>query len=137
MDVQETTAVGSFVWIADNFRGGNVGVQQRGEIAERVGDASGKLSFDCHCHGSQRRDFQRESDAGGEIAAGGVHTLNDAVCFRRGRDLGRPDVKYVGLETFQAYKQADVVQFHTAAVVTNFVELIVEDVLLCRGNAVR
>jgi hypothetical protein len=59
MDIQETTAVGSFVWIADNFRGGNVGVQQRGEIAERVGDASGKLSFGRDRNGTEWGSIQR------------------------------------------------------------------------------
>jgi hypothetical protein len=59
MDVQETATVGSFVWNADNFRGGNVSMQQRGKIAERVGDASGKLSFGRDCNGPQRRNFQR------------------------------------------------------------------------------
>jgi hypothetical protein len=35
MDVQEATTVGTFIWIVDYFRSGNVGVQQPGEIAER------------------------------------------------------------------------------------------------------
>ena len=35
VDVQEATALGCFVWIADYFRGGDVGMQQLGEIAER------------------------------------------------------------------------------------------------------
>jgi hypothetical protein len=81
VDLQEAATVGSFVWNADNFRGGNVSMQQRGKIAERVGDASGKLSFGRDCHGPQRRDFQRESDAGSEISARDVHALNNAVCF--------------------------------------------------------
>jgi hypothetical protein len=81
VDVQETAALGSFVWIADNFRGGDDGVQQCGEIAERVGNASGKLSSDGDCHRPERGNFQREPDVGGEISARAVHTLNDAVCF--------------------------------------------------------
>jgi hypothetical protein len=69
MDLQEATALGSFVWIADNFRGGNVSVQQRGKIAERVGDASGVVPTRGDCDGAERGDVQRESDAGGEIGA--------------------------------------------------------------------
>lgn len=89
MDLQEAAALGGFVWIVNNFRGGNVGVQQRGEIAERLGDASGKLSFGCDCDGTEWSDFQRESDAGGEIGAGGLYLLNNAVRFRRGREFTR------------------------------------------------
>jgi hypothetical protein len=86
MDVQETAAVGSFVWIAGNFRGRNVGVQQRGEITERFRDASGVVPTRSDCDGAERGDIQRESDAGGEIGAGGLRTLNNAACFRRGRE---------------------------------------------------
>jgi hypothetical protein len=68
MDLQEATALGSFVWIADNFRGGNVSVQQRGKIAERVGDASGKLSFGRDCNSSKWGNVQRKSYAEGPIA---------------------------------------------------------------------
>jgi hypothetical protein len=68
MDVQETAAVGSFVWIAGNFRGRNVGVRQRGEIAKRVGDAAGKLSFDGHCHRAKGGNVQRKPYAESRIA---------------------------------------------------------------------
>jgi hypothetical protein len=68
MDLQEATALGSFVWIAGNFRGGNVSVQQRGEIAERVDDASGKLSFGRDGDGSKWGNVQRKSYAEGPIA---------------------------------------------------------------------
>jgi hypothetical protein len=67
VDIQEATTVGTFVWTADYFRGGNVGVQQFGEIAERVGDAPGKLSFGCNCHASERSSVAREPIAGGEV----------------------------------------------------------------------
>jgi len=60
VDLQEAAALGSVFCFADNFRGGNDGVQQRGEIAERVGDATGKLSVGRDCYGPERRDFQRE-----------------------------------------------------------------------------
>jgi hypothetical protein len=63
VDLQEAATVGAFVWIADNFRGGDDGVQQRGEIAERVGDASGKLSVGRHCNGTEWGNFQRKSYA--------------------------------------------------------------------------
>jgi hypothetical protein len=79
--------MGSFIRVADNFRGGNVGVQQRGEITKRIGDAPGKLSSDGDCHGAERGDFQRESNAGSEIARGRVHALNDAARFRRSREF--------------------------------------------------
>jgi hypothetical protein len=81
MDLQETTALGSFVWIADNFRGGNDGVQQCGEITERVRDASGVVPTRGHCDGAERGDVQRESDTGGEIGAGGLRSPNNAACF--------------------------------------------------------
>lgn len=58
MELQEATALGSFVWIADNFLGGNDGVQQRGEITERVGDASGFVPTGCDCNGTERGDFE-------------------------------------------------------------------------------
>jgi hypothetical protein len=68
MDLQEATALGSFVWIAGNFRGGNDGVQQCGEITERVGDASGKLSFGRDSDGSKRGNVQRKSYAESPVA---------------------------------------------------------------------
>jgi hypothetical protein len=67
VDVQEAATVGGFVWIADNFRSGNVGMQQPGEIAERQRDAPRKLSFGCDCHATQRSSLARELSAGREI----------------------------------------------------------------------
>jgi hypothetical protein len=81
MDLQEATALGSFVWIAGNFRGGNDGVQQRGEITKRIGDASGVVPTRGDCDGAERCDVQRESDAGGEIGAGGLRRPNNAASF--------------------------------------------------------
>lgn len=59
LDLQKATALGSFVWIAGNFRGGNVGVQQRGEIAERVGNASGVVPTGGDCDGAKWGSIQR------------------------------------------------------------------------------
>jgi hypothetical protein len=70
MDLQETTALGSFVWIADNFRGGNDGVQQCGEIAKRIGDPSGKLSVNGDSDGAKRGNVQRKSYAESPVALG-------------------------------------------------------------------
>jgi hypothetical protein len=64
--------VGSFIWVADNFRGGNVGVQQRGKITKRVGHASGKLSIGRDCHGAEWGSIRRQFNAEGAIAPGGV-----------------------------------------------------------------
>jgi len=59
VDLQEATALGSVFCVADNFRGGNDSVQQRGEITERVGDAARKLSVGRDCYGAERSNFQR------------------------------------------------------------------------------
>ena len=67
MDIQETTAVGSFVWIADNFRGGNVGVQQPGEVAERQCDASRIVPAGCDCYPTERSTVAREPNTGSEV----------------------------------------------------------------------
>jgi hypothetical protein len=82
MDIQEAATLGNFVWIADNFRGGTVRVQQRGEIAERVGNASRILPINGDCHGAERGDVQCLSDAEGAIGAGDVHALDDAAQFQ-------------------------------------------------------
>jgi hypothetical protein len=76
VEIQEAAAVGSFIWVADNFCGGNVGVQQRGEITERIGHASGKLSIGRDCHGAERGSIQRQFNAEGAIAPGGVARLD-------------------------------------------------------------
>ena len=61
VDIQEAATLGNFVWTTDHIRGGNDGVQQRGEITERVGNASRIVPTGSDGHGTEWRNFQRKS----------------------------------------------------------------------------
>ena len=78
VDVQEATTLGTFVWTADHLRGGNVGMQQPGKIAERQCDASRIVPLGCDCHATERSTVAREPNAGGEIVRASI----------AGRDFG-------------------------------------------------
>ena len=68
VDIQTAAAVGAVFWNCDFLRGGNVGVRQFAKVSGRSGDASRIVSTNGDRDGSQRRNLQRQSHAGGQIA---------------------------------------------------------------------
>jgi len=68
VDIQTASAIGAFIWSADTDRGGNVGMQQFAEIAERTGNPAGIISVGCDGYGAEWSEIQRQSSAEGAIA---------------------------------------------------------------------
>jgi hypothetical protein len=99
-------------------------VQQFAKLTRWTGNEAGIVSAGCDCDGAQWSGFKRQLDA--ERAAVAVR----ACLIFRERSLGRSDAEVVGLKAFQAHEQADIVEFFAGAVVADFVEFVVENILL-------